>query len=226
MVCGLEELPGFSDLVEKLPQEVRKKRIGQRFPLVPELAPAEIPAKVESSVESIASALFPSMVQAQFQVEAPSGEDAEVVLRLNSQLFRFMTAILDRRERLARLVKDSLPALPGQPIMFGGCYFAATGGDSETQQAFASGVLTRLIKEDQNSVTWTEETLAQDAAAWRRARFLRWFFLVAIALLAIVAAGLIARYFLDKGTATKTAGQAKTPGEAKKLDDAKKPSED
>jgi len=219
MICGLETMPGFGDLVKHLPPEARRKRIGQRFPLVPELAPGEVPARVESSVESIASALFPSMVQAEFQVEGPNGEDTELVLRLNSQLYRFLTGILDKRERLARLVKDCLPVLPVQPIMFGGCYFAATGGDSETQQAFASGVLTRLIKEDQNSVTWTEEALADDASAWRRARFLRWFFLSVIALIALLAVGLIARSFLAKETPTKNPGQTKTPSAVTKPSD-------
>ena len=168
MICGLETMPGFEDLIKQLPPEARKKRIGQRFPLVPELAAAEVPAKVESSVDSIASALFPSMVQTQFKLEGPGGEETDLVLKVNTQLFRFMTGILDKRERLAGLVRDCIPVLPAQPILFGGCYFAATGADSETQQAFASGVLTRMMKEDQNSVTWTEETLADDAAAWRR----------------------------------------------------------
>jgi hypothetical protein len=219
MICGLETMPGFEDLIKFLPAEARKKRIGQRFPLVPELAPTEVPAKVESSVESIASSLFPSMVQTQFQLEAPGGEDTDVVLRANSQLFRFMTAILDKRNRLARLVKDCLPALPGQPILFGGCYFAATGINSETQQAFASGVLTRMVKEDLNSVTWTEETLAHDASAWRRARLLRWFFTTIIALLALVAVALIARSFLAKETSTKTPAETKSPSAVKKPSD-------
>jgi IcmF-related N-terminal domain len=217
MICGLEMVPGFGDLVKQLPPEARKKRIGQRFPLVPELAPGEVPARVESSVEAIASALFPSMVQAEFQVEGPSGEDTELVLRLNSQLFRFLTGILDKRERLARLVKDCLPVLPGQPIMFGGCYFAATGGDAETQQAFASGVLTRMIKEDQNSVTWTEEAIADDALAWRRARFLRMFFLLVIVLLALAAVALIVRSVWIP---------PKNPGQTKNLDAVKKVSDD
>jgi len=216
MICGLEMMPGFGDLVKQLPPEARKKRIGQRFPLVPELAPSEVPARVESSVESIASALFPSMVQAQFQVEGPSGEDTEIVLRLNSQLFRFLTGILDKRERLAWLVKDCLPVLPSQPIMFGGCYFAATGGDSETQQAFASGVLTRMIKEDQNSVTWTEEALADDASAWRRARFLKWFFLSVAALIALGAVGLIAMRYLSS---PKSPDPTKPPAAVEKPDE-------
>jgi hypothetical protein len=219
MICGLETLPGFEDLVKLLPPEARKKRIGQRFPLVPELAPAEVPVKLESSVESIATGLFPSMVQTQFQVEAPGAENIVPQLRVNSQLFRFMTGILEKRERLARLVKDCLPVLPGQPIMFGGCYFAATGSESDTQQAFASGVLTRMMKEDQNSVTWTEDTLADDAKAWRRARFLKWFFLAFIAVLALVAAALIAHWYFAKEAPNAPADETKAPSTVKKSSD-------
>ncbi len=113
MICGLETMPGFEDLIKQLPPEARKKRIGQRFPLVPELAAAEVPAKVESSVESIASALFPSMVQTQFKLEGPGGEETELVLKVNTQLFRFMTGILDKRERLAAAGQGLYSRSPG-----------------------------------------------------------------------------------------------------------------
>jgi hypothetical protein len=220
LICGLEEVPGFHELVKNLPPEVRKKRIGQRFPLVPQLAPGDVPDQVESSVEFTATSLFPSMVQTQFQVEGTSGENTEAVFQVNSQLFRFMTGILERRERLARLVKDCLPVLPGQPLMFGGCYFAATGNDSDTQQAFAPGVLSRMIdKQEQDSVTWTTQTLADDASAWRRARFLRMFFVFVITLIVLYAVYLIVPIFLGKGSPTEAPGKAKTSSKIEKTSD-------
>ena len=114
--------------------------------------------------------LFPSMIHAMFQVESQGLEDVDEVLRSNSQLFRFLHGIVERGERMARLIKDCIPTLRGEPVMFGGCYFAGTGRDAATEQAFASGVLMRMIKEDQDSVTWTEEALDQDAAAARAGR--------------------------------------------------------
>jgi hypothetical protein len=198
MICGLETMPGFADLVERLPAEQVRKRMGQRFPLVPDLAANAVPDQVESAVESIAGSLFPSMVHAMFQVESPGGDAPEEVLRTNSQLFRFLDGILAKSERLARLVKDCLPTLRGEPLMFGGCYFTGTGRDSATEQAFVSGVLARMIKEDQDSVTWTEETIAEDAGALRLARVFRVSFSLVIALGVLTAVYRIAqRTFLS-----------------------------
>jgi hypothetical protein len=205
MICGLEELTGFSELVERLTAEQVRKRMGQRFPLVHELPPTEVPERIEGAVETVAGNLFPSMVHALFQVESPGGEVPEEVLRVNTQLFRFVNEIIDKGERLARLVRDSLPSLRGEPLLFGGCYFAGTGQDSGTQQAFASGVLMRMIKEDQDSVTWTEETLNDDAAATRLARYLRLSFLVVIGLTVLAGGYLVARRTLWTSSAAPEA---------------------
>jgi hypothetical protein len=179
--------------------------MGQRFPLVHELTASEVPEKVEGAVEAVSGSLFPSMAHAMFQVESPGGESAEEVLRLNSQLFRFVQAIVEKGERLARLVKESIPSLRGEPLMFGGCYFAGTGRDSATDQAFASGVLMRLIREDQDNVTWTAEALNEDAAAHRLARILRVVFSLIIALGVLAGSGLIARKTLSGAGSRGTA---------------------
>jgi hypothetical protein len=87
----------------------------------------------------------------------------------------------DRHERLAQVVKDCLPTLSGEPILFRGCYLAGTGTDSVTEQAFASSVLRRLI-EDQDNVTWTSTALLQDASFTRVARGLKFSLLCVIGL--------------------------------------------
>ena len=45
-------------------------------------------------------------------------------------------------------------------MLFGGCYFAATG-DSEDRQAFVKGVFDKL-PEQQEELEWTEEAIRQD----------------------------------------------------------------
>jgi hypothetical protein len=185
MLCGLEDVPGFTEVVDNLPGDQVRKRMGQRFPLIPELPASAVAENIEGSVDSITTGLFPSMVFALFQVEARKDEDPEAVLKQNCQLFRFLSAMQQKQDRLAHLVRDCLPTLPGDPLMFGGCYFAATGLSSANEQAFASGVLMRLIREDQDSVTWTEETLEDDSAAWRQAR------LVKVALGLVIALGVL-----------------------------------
>ncbi len=195
MVCGLEQVDGFAELIDHLPAEQVRKRMGQRFPLVPNLTAGELSEKVQESVEEVSDHLFPSMIHSLFQVETKGIEDSEEVLQTNFQLFRFLSGIIERGERMARLIKDCLPTLRGEPIMFGGCYFAGTGRAAAREQAFAQGVLIRMIKDDQDHVTWTTEALAQDAAAGRLADRVRIAFLVIIALGALAAAGLIARHF-------------------------------
>ena len=185
LVSDLDKLPGFVELVERLPSDQRVKRMGQRFPLVPELDSEDVPGSVRDSVSWVGSNLFLSMVYSLFKVETPGGEELTEVTRANSQLFRFLAAMRERRERLAQFVRDCLPVLPHEPIFFLGCYFAGTGVDSATGQAFCPGVL-RLLISEQNNVTWTAAALEQDAASLRLARWLRIF------LIGCIAAGVLA----------------------------------
>lgn len=170
MVPDLQRIDGFTELVRRLPEGQRGKRMGQRFPLIADLADEDFPAKVESSVDWIVNSLFGSMVYSMFGVESSRGSDEVYeALQSNQQLFRFYGRIRERRERLAKLVRRCIPNLPGNRVMFGGCYFAATGDEPGSEQAFASGVLDRLIK-DQDNVTWTEEAIREDVTLLRTAR--------------------------------------------------------
>ncbi len=196
LVSGLEQVPGFSELIAHLPPEQVRKRMGQRFPLVPDLTAGEVAEKVQDAIEVVSGSLFPSMIHTMFQVESKGLDDVDQVLRSNFQLFRLLQAIVERGERVARFVKDCIPSVRGEPVMFGGCYFAGTGHDAANQQAFASGVLMRMIKEDQDSVTWTEEATESDAVAARMAGRLRIALVLIIALGALAAEGMIVRHFL------------------------------
>jgi len=181
LVSDLDKLPGFADLAERLPADHRRKRMGQRFPLVPELDSEDVPARIKDSVLWTGSTLFLSMVHSLFKVEAAGGEDVTEVTRANSQLFRFLAAMRDRRERLSQFVRDCLPYIAGEPILFRGCYFAGTGRDPTTGQAFVPGVF-RLLIDDQERVTWTSSALLQNAAYLRLARWLIIVFVCAIGL--------------------------------------------
>jgi hypothetical protein len=185
LVSDLEKLHGFTDVVERLPSGQTGKRMGQRFPLLPDLDNAAVSGSIESSVSWISNTLFPSMIYSLFRVESPGGENATDVLRANSQLYRFLSKIRERQDSTARLVKSSIPAMPGEPILFGGCYFAGTGGNhSANGQAFTSGVLRRLIDE-QDNVTWTADAIAEDTSLLRLANGLK------IAFLSIIAVGIL-----------------------------------
>jgi hypothetical protein len=198
LIGGLEQVDGFSELVERLPAEQVRKRMGQRFPLVPDLTAGEFAEKVQDSVEVVTANLFPSMIYTMFQVESHGIEELDEVLRSNILLFRLLHGIVERGERMARFIKDCIPTLRGEPVMFGGCYFAGTGRDAATQQAFASGVPMRMIKEDQDSVTWTGEALDRDASAAKLTGRVRLVFILVLTLGVLAGAGLIASRFFGK----------------------------
>jgi hypothetical protein len=180
IVCDLQKLDGFDTLIERLPSGQVNKRMGQRFPLATELNPAQVAEHVQGALEWVGESLFPSMVTSLFQVESPGGEDLADVMRANAQLFQFMDAMRKRHERLPQLVKDCIPALPDEPMLFGGCYFCGNG-DSPTAQAFTPGVLSRMVQ-DQDLVTWTESYLEEDSASLRLAHFCKIMFSVFIGL--------------------------------------------
>ena len=198
MVCGLEKLEGFEALVERQPARQVENRLGQRFPLVHELEPEKVLGRVRSSVEWCAEALFPSMVLSLYSVEKPGGEGLSDVVKANTRLFHFMTALRARQESLARLVAESIPALPGQPLWYGGCYFAGTG-EGPNQQAFAAGVFLRMVQ-DQDRVTWTKDCLEEDASSHRLARAFKTALIGFIAVCGVVAAVLILTMIFSPGS--------------------------
>jgi hypothetical protein len=203
LVCGLELLPGFAEVLERLPSgqgTSRMRRMGQRFPLVPELPVDKRAAAIEDAVDWVAETVLPKLIYSLFRHEMPGGEDVEDAVQGNAQLFRFLSEIHKRQEQLSRIVSSCLPTTLDEPLFFGGCYFAATGTDPATQQSFTSGVFRRLL-EDQDLVTWTAEARNADARDERLAHLLRNVFTVLLVLGALILAALIAwKAFLGGST--------------------------
>lgn len=198
----LESLPGFAELIERLPSNQRGSRIGQRFPLIPEIGPESVPGKVEDAVQWVGRGLFPTMVLSRLQVETPGGEDLETTMQANARMFRFLAEVRKRGEALARLVRGGLPTLSGEPVMFGGCYFAASGRDQATGQAFASGVFSRMVR-DQDHVTWTADVLSEDLRRLRMMRTLKLGLTLYITAVVVGIASLIGwKVLSSRGTST------------------------
>jgi hypothetical protein len=181
LVSDLDRLRGFSDLIERLPSNQRSNRMGRSFPLVPDLDAEDVPGRIKDSISWIGTSLLPTMVNSMYQTESPGGEDFTDLVRANSQLYRFLASMRDRRDRLAQLVRDCIPAVPGEPLLYRGCYLAGTGTDPATGQAFAPGIPILLIKQ-QDNVTWTDAALRQDAAFSRWSRRLKLLFIFGIGL--------------------------------------------
>ena len=196
MVCGLEQVNGFSELIERLPAEQRRKRMGQRFPLVPDLTAGEVPEKIAGRRRG--GHRQPVSLDGPYDV--PGG----------------VSRVRGRRRGASR----QHPALP-VPARYRG----AGRADGPPRQGLhpepsgRAGHVRRLllrrhgsrlrdraslrlrrpdadVKEDQDSVTWTEEALDQDATAARLVGRVRLAFLVIITLGILAAAGIIAQRIL------------------------------
>ena len=165
LIANLEKLPGFAVMLSRL-QGQTGRRMGQRFPLVPDQRPPDPGGMIDGGIEWICQTLFPNLIYSLLR-EAPVTAQPKDTVDQNAALVRFLTEVRSRQDRLSRLLKSSIPAFD-EPLLFGGCYLAGTGNDSSTQQAFVSGVFKRMVQ-DQDLVTWTSEATDADQGARRLA---------------------------------------------------------
>ena len=186
LVCDLENLPGFRELIERLPDDQKRRRMGQRFPFMPDIEPSAIPGVLEGGVRWIAHKQLPSRVASLWRVEDGGGSTATEAIRGNIRLYQLLRRIREREARLGRILSRTVMADGLPSAMLGGCYLAGTGRDPGTEQAFIPGVFRRLI-ESQDFVSWTPELVDREARYGRWARI----GYIALALLAALGAGLI-----------------------------------
>jgi hypothetical protein len=171
MVCDLETAPGFAEFADRFPTEQRQRRVGQRFPLVPDLAEGQSSLDtIDQSVHWICNTLIPSHIYKLFRVEKPGREEVGPVVKGNTRLYQLFFQIRDRQERLRKMIVRGLSADPGGPLLFGGSYVAATGKDPQREQAFIPGVFRRLI-ENQDYVSWTATGLREEATFQRWTKY-------------------------------------------------------
>jgi hypothetical protein len=163
MVCDMETVPGFRELMQRYTPEQWQQRLGQRFPLATPLAGKALHEQVELSLEGLCTTLFEEWIYYAFHLEKPDGETAEAATAVNGRLFDLLAEMYDRRHHLGRVVNNTLSAVEdGEPLLYGGCYVAGTGAEKDKDQAFVGGVLHLLIK-NQDKVSWTQAALHRDA---------------------------------------------------------------
>ncbi len=186
LVCDLETLPGFSELIQRLPDDQRRRRMGQRFPLIPDVEPMSLPAIFEGGVNWIAAKQLPAQVDQLWRVEAAGESTTTEAVQGNVRLYRFLRQIRERHRRLGRVLSLAMTDEGVPTPMLGGCYLAGTGADARTEQAFIPGVFRRLT-ENQDLVSWNSELLKQES------RYRRWTFqgYITLGILAVVYLGLL-----------------------------------
>jgi hypothetical protein len=162
MICDLERAAGFKEFMERFPEDQKQRRLGQRFPLCPDLPQDKLSPSIESCVQWIFQVVFPTWIYKLFRVESPGRDEVNHVVAGNCRLYQLMGQLRDRQKRFGKIVSRSLVLEPGGPPLFGGCYVGATGTDPSTEQGFVAGTFRRLT-ENQNFVSWTDQALAEEA---------------------------------------------------------------
>jgi hypothetical protein len=163
LVCGLDQLSGFRNFIEPLPEETRRRRFGRSFPLLPDIKPESLPEVLESGVRWMGNTLFPAQIYRLLRIETPQHPERSEVVQENVQLFLLLSEIRERQKHLGQILVRGFAQGPRGPAMFGGCYLAGTGHDPIREQAFITDVLLRLL-EEQEYVSWTPEVFAEEAA--------------------------------------------------------------
>lgn len=163
-----EQIPGFAELIRHFPQDGSGPSwvLGQHFPLLPDVPPAEASALIEQGVAWVGDTMLPLVIGTLWRREGEEGlTDPRAALEANIQLFEFLDECRRRLAWLGRLAARGVQ-LDSSPPYLAGCYLAGTGPDAARQQGFLAGVLHRAI-EQQNHVRWIDDALADDAAYHR-----------------------------------------------------------
>jgi hypothetical protein len=170
LVCDLEGAPGFQEFLKRIPVEQRKNRLGFGHPWLPAVEPHQLGEVIESEVEWIFHGVLVSWIYKLFDQNLQDRTIGDAYAA-NAALFQFLCHIQERKGPLARVLTNFVqsPAGPGEPLWYGGCYLAGTGSTS-AEQAFAPGVLVKLV-ESQDLVAWTTAAMTADAAYRRQAQF-------------------------------------------------------
>jgi hypothetical protein len=154
VVVGMDQERGFRELIRRIGREdVAKQRFGQRFDL-------RVPATVDElrKFTSHVCGTFEDWVYTLFRQEEALSHPG------NTALYALLCKV---RRTLKQRLGDVLGKGFGYerggnkiPVLFSGCYFAATGPKSD-RQAFVSGLLSKLYDE-QEEIEWTGSARRED----------------------------------------------------------------
>ncbi len=159
MVCDMETAPGFRELVGHFRAERRRTgRIGRKFPLLPDVAGKGVADVFASGLAWFCTAEFPTWIYEFFTLEQADAEQAEQATDGNVRLYQILAQLLERHERVSRILAPALTTEAGEPALFGGCYLSATGNKPDHDQAFVAAVFHRLVEEHKNT-SWSPQAV-------------------------------------------------------------------
>jgi hypothetical protein len=170
VLCDLERLPGFLDLMGQFTEErQRQQLLGRTFPLVPQIEPEQFPKMISGGLEWLCQTMLPSVVYQFLQTEKSGDASPEETLRRNARLVYLLGQLRDRQPRWSHILTQGVTVQEKQMPLLGGAFLCATGPDAAREQAFVHDVFSLLL-ENQNYVTWTPEALDENRDYLRWAR--------------------------------------------------------
>ncbi len=180
VIVGMEEEPGYQELVRRVGRErVATQRFGRGF----SVANFPLPERLEALCAHACGA-FEDWVYALFREKGALGKPG------NTRLYALLCNIRHNvQTRLENILVSGYGSDPDrdpneEPLLFSGCYFAATG-ETDDRQAFIKGVFDKLPAE-QGELLWTRAALEEDGGYQRLAGWITWLDLLLLVGLAAV----------------------------------------
>jgi hypothetical protein len=191
LVTGLEHESGFRELIRRVGFErARSQRFGKGFKVWDQASPEQLGALCTHACVAFEEWIYEKFKEKDSLTNPDKAPGNRKLYTLLCQIRR------DFHKRLDRILADGFSHEPdsngrASPVLFGGCYFAATGPNDATQ-AFTQGVLWDRLWDDQEELEWQPSILREDA--WfRRLSFVG--FAIDAALLVAAAAAYYFRHY-------------------------------
>ena len=159
--CDLQHVPGCVELLDRFPEEQRHRRLGVRFPRIPACDRDQMSQMIKDGMGWLCQHMIPPLVNRLFQTERTGGGAEESVNEANKRLYRFMFSLRGCQTRFERLIRRAFLGDDQKGELLRGCYLAASGKDSLSEQGFTAGIFNQIL-EMQNDVAWTREALSRD----------------------------------------------------------------
>jgi hypothetical protein len=166
LIGGMEHEPGFGELVRRVGVgPAMEQRIGMRFEPWNPATPERLEALAVHACDRIEGNVYDLFKQADGYNKPGNGKLYNLLCRTRTGFVELLKAYLG--QAFGQQAPDE------QPMLFAGCYFAATG-EIERLKGFLKAVVCDRMLENQDHLQWTEDALRRNAAceAWAKAGML------------------------------------------------------
>jgi hypothetical protein len=167
LVTEMDKHEGFVEMIERLGMDkVRFARFGKGCETLGEVSKGRLQTVVMHAVASFEKRIYELFARPE-----------AIRKKTNGRLFTFMARLRKKfEENLAVVVSEGFGQdNPGkdpqnEPLLFSGCYFAATGETAE-RQAFVAAVFDKFVENDAGILEWNSSALREDASYHQLANF-------------------------------------------------------